>query len=325
MGVKMKKIFVRLMATALMLTLLASPGTAYADKSGFFSGLFKSDTFDKGIDILTGFDKVTGEKLEQALEYFEESEDERSGEYVQLLKYVVEGEYGAASRLGAELVTKYPECEIDFIKMRTLVLGNYERNTERLSDWLGEYYVMRVFEDAENGAVTADRAAILEFIDDIDTLEPPKSSKDFPIRTVSSLYLPSAAAPDGQKIILFKSVRNYDVSSRETTVVKGFLDLLPIEFLPENAEDVDYIISLDYDYNIDGSYSFAGTVPMGVKAVRENGCMEITDINGQTISSTGNVDGNHAPGNVPLDGRKYFSGGPPRFGEMVFDFIESLS
>jgi hypothetical protein len=125
------------------------------------------------------------------------------------------------------------------------------------------------------------------------------------------------------KVLIVRQERSYsDVNLISHTVCFDWMSLLPGEYRPACLEEVEYLLVLNMDYDVRGSYTH------GTKALREYGSVKLIQIpQNKTMYQSRTIYGGEPPASLVSYGSapEYTSGGKPNLKDSILQAFVAMS
>ena len=149
-----------------------------------------------------------------------------------------------------------------------------------------------------------------------------KSTDDeYVVQSLAYLLERSGASPDG-KILIVAQRRSYSDKETSCAILLSLMRLLPEQYFPISLAEVEYLVVVDYDYQVDGSYMLSST--KGLQESAQVRVLHATD--GEALYESETIKGSHSPQSFTYMGTPpaWKSGGSPAMGEEIHKAISAI-
>ena len=155
-----------------------------------------------------------------------------------------------------------------------------------------------------------------EFAELVDTYDsaigtlPENNTHEFSVPSLERLFDSYGSNSKG-KVVILKSFRAYDTSSRTYAISLELMQYLPEKYVPKSIDEVEYIIILEYDYRKDPNGFYFGTAALQETAEIQIYSLSLNDY----VYVSPLIEGPNAPSSFfysSVEPPKFKSGGRPK-------------
>ncbi len=298
------------------------------------STLVKLDIFYEELNYRRALDLLRNGDLNAAGDFFAKAKEySYAEECAKAIKYINSGNYRAAAEVAATIERKDEDgarIALDTVIRNRIGTLNYSNIDVRLS----QQFVLSVLDnsspDYHDEAIKKTIARIIDIYESQGTMTYSLRNSDscFKIDDQKQL-LQQCGAADAGKILILRSHHPYEVDLCYA-VDFALMNFLPSGLYPSSLAEVSYIVTLAYDYDVDGYYSstyYAGTDDTRTVGLQENAYIKVESMpRGSRLYSSYTIWGNSSPqsfqtyGSVP----KTKSGGAPPPSDVADAFCEAI-
>ncbi len=239
------------------------------------------------------------------LQYDKCRQDAEAAGNAEILAAMLEGDYLNAAQMAREYQTSgQTDWDLEYwYELMEELMGNWEYSgPNECLPWLAAEVIM------SNGPEMSDEELLAGIQRKVNTNSRVwsinLSSSDKWACVISSpeeLARQCGAAPQG-KVLIVRQSRSFPNREVFCTISFEAMRVLPEELIPLSLDEVEYIVTLSYDYSRWGTYS------MGTAALKENGRVKVIKLPGSVeIYSSSLLQGENPPSTIK------FYGSPPPF------------
>lgn len=305
----------------------------YADKITYTSNNPRLQTFYDRYYFVLGTKALASGNINMSLKYFQQcSGSVITDTYVNILQALQSQEYTTAIHMLMELDQKgisyqyaYGNEEIfqcPWFFWKTTVGKSIDSTKLTLEDQLiiekaNFYFTCKQSETQKN--VPSLSNVVLSDRDELDDVSYSDYEKHIisVSQKLSQFYKSCGSAPEGKILILRQK------SSKSLSIALNMMQELPYEYFPENLNQVEYVVLLDYSSNRVGSYSSWGS---SIPALKEKGIVRVLHMPKQKqLYSSGIIYGKAPPTITSISMfTSSVSGGAPDLTEKICEALKVI-